>query len=110
IEERAAGSIAGEVTAFAVNHQAMVLVSELAHRVRALGEAHVADLADERGGLVIRKRDERVGCLAAVVEGKPSPNAHGAARPLILSQNPSTKVDEMNSIVADLAAAGGPEP
>src|SRR5205807_8071995 len=31
IEECAAGSIAGEVTAFAVNHQAVVLVSELAH-------------------------------------------------------------------------------
>src|SRR6266699_5195351 len=78
IEECAPGSIAGEVTAFAVYHEAVVLVSELAHRVRALRDAHVADLTNERGWLVIRQRDVRVGCLAAVIERKPSSNAHGA--------------------------------
>src|SRR5439155_3553174 len=46
----------------------------------------------------------------AVVERKPSPNAHGARRRLILSQSPSAKVNDMYSIIADLAVAGSPEP
>src|SRR5207302_626924 len=65
---------------------------------------------DERGWLVIEQRDVRVGSLAAVVERKPSPNAYGARRRLILSQSPSAKVNDMNSIIADLAVAGRPEP
>src|SRR5207245_3808379 len=95
IEDCAAGSISREVTAFAINHETTTSASELAHRIRALGDPHVADLTDERGGLVIEQRDVRVGSLAAVVEGKPSSNAHGARRRLILSQSPSAKVYNM---------------
>src|ERR1044071_5502656 len=100
IEECAAGGIACEVTAFAVDHDAVILASELAHPVRALGDPHVADLTNERGGLVVQQCDVRIGCLAAVVEGKPSPNAQGARRRRILAQSPSAKVNDMNSIVA----------
>src|SRR5256885_4503320 len=110
IEECAAAGIAGEVAAFAVNHQAVVLVSELAHRVRAFGDTHVAHLADERGWLVIEQRDVRVGCLAAVVDRKPSPNADSARRRLMLSQSPSGNVNDMNPVIAHLPVAGGPEP
>src|SRR5262245_34272529 len=100
IEERAAGSIAGEITALAVNHDATILVSELAHRVCALGGAHVTDLTNEGSWLVIQQRDVRVGSLAAVVECKPAPNAQGARRRLILSQSPAAKVYDMNPIIA----------
>src|SRR5688572_15369009 len=110
IEECSFGSSTGEVTAFAVNHDAAVLISELAHRVRAFGDAHVADFTDERGGLVIEQSDVGVGCLAAIVESKPSPNAQGARRRLILSQSPSAQVYDMNSIIADLAVTSRPEP
>src|SRR5206468_1987642 len=96
-------SVAGEVTPFAVNHQATVLVSELADRVRALGSAHVADLTDKRGWLIIEQRDVRVGGLAAVIERKPSPDAQGARSRLILSQSPSGNVNDVNPIVANLA-------
>src|ERR1041385_5311029 len=86
----------------------MVLISELADR--SLRDAHVPHLTDERSGLVIEQRDVRIGCLAAVVERKPSADAHGARRRPILSQSPSAKVYDVNSIVAHLAVAGGPEP
>ena len=88
----------------------MVLVSELAYRVRALRDAHVAHLANERGGLVIEQCDVRVGCFAAVIEGEPSPNADSARRRLRLSQSPSGNVNDMNPVIAHLAVAGGPEP
>src|SRR5207247_857983 len=110
VKDCAAGSIAGEVSAFAVNDQAVVLVSELAHRVLVFGDAHVAYLADERCGLVVQERDVCVSGFAAVVEREAPPNAHGARRRLVLSQSPSAKVNDVDSIVAHLAVAGGPEP
>src|SRR5689334_10161525 len=70
IKEYAAGSVTGEVTAFAVDHETTISASELADRIRALRDAHVADLTNERGGLVIEQRNVGVGCLAAVVESK----------------------------------------
>jgi len=80
VKDRPAGGIAREVTPFAGNDHTVVLVAEPPHRGNALGDAHVADFANERGGLVIQERDLRVGRLAAVIETKPAADADGARR------------------------------
>src|SRR5262249_40023047 len=77
IEERPAAAVPREVTPFAVDHNAAAAPPELPHRGRALAGAHVADLADERGGPEIQQRDVGVGRLAAVVEAEPAADAHG---------------------------------
>src|SRR5271170_7816388 len=53
IEDRPAGGVAREVAPFAVDQDALVLTPKLPHRGRALAGSHVADLANERGGLKI---------------------------------------------------------
>src|SRR4051812_5989597 len=68
IEDRPAGGVAREVAPFAVDHDSLVLTSELPHRARALACAHVTDLANERGWLEIQQCDVGVGRLPAVVE------------------------------------------
>src|SRR5258707_4968784 len=84
IKARSCGSVARKVAPFAVYHHAADLVPELAYGVRAFGNPHVADLADERGGLVIQEGNVGVGRLAAVVKSKPAADAHRSRRRLVL--------------------------
>src|SRR5208283_127490 len=95
IKDRSAGSVAGEVTALAVDHQPAGSVPELAHGVRRFGDPHVADLTDDRGGLIIQQRNLRVRRFAAVLESKTAPDAHASPRRLVLSRGPSAKVYDM---------------
>src|ERR1043166_1502222 len=110
IKKRSAVGVAGEIAAFTIDDDPVILVAELSDGILGLVLAHIADFADEGSGLIIEKSNLSIGRLPAVIEGKAAPDAYSARRRLVLAQSPAADIDHMNPIISHFTIASVPKP
>src|SRR5581483_125960 len=110
IEQPSARSVSRKISAFAINNDPAFQVAKFADCVRTTGDAHVANLANQGSGLIIKQRDLRIRRFPAIIKPKPSANAQRPRRQSVLSQSPAAEINDMDPVIAHLTVARRPKP